>query len=292
MFREISIAAGSRKLIAGQVADLEAEGKKVTRAQLRYIHENKTAAIFTTSVRLGAMSANASAKQLAPSRNSAARSVWLFRSSTTFSMSRRRARSWGRARAKMSPRTKATYPAVIGLEKSRAEAQRLTNEAHNALNSLGKKQSGCESSRIICSSAITDCLNWERTVAHASARAGEIILLTSRGLTDCVADTQTSGSERAPAEKIMQARDSDRFPRSTSKRIRCSNRSIAANAIMAALSVQSQGSALTNFNPAFLAGCAQLLPQFTIATDATAQRRQSRFGFAARRANFSAQEHR
>jgi geranylgeranyl diphosphate synthase type II len=28
MFREISIAAGSRRLIAGQVADLEAEGKK------------------------------------------------------------------------------------------------------------------------------------------------------------------------------------------------------------------------------------------------------------------------
>src|SRR6266481_2242392 len=36
---EISTAAGSRKLIAGQVADLEAEGKKVSRAQLRYIHE-------------------------------------------------------------------------------------------------------------------------------------------------------------------------------------------------------------------------------------------------------------
>ena len=65
MIRELSDAASSRKLIAGQVADLEAEGRKVTRAQLRYIHENKTAAILTTSVRLGAMSANASAKQLA-----------------------------------------------------------------------------------------------------------------------------------------------------------------------------------------------------------------------------------
>ena len=65
MLRELSNAASSRKLIAGQVADLEAEGKKVTRAQLRYIHENKTAAILTTSVRLGAMSANATEKQLA-----------------------------------------------------------------------------------------------------------------------------------------------------------------------------------------------------------------------------------
>ena len=64
IFREISIAAGSRKLIAGQVADLEGEGKKSTRAQLRYIHENKTAAMLTTSVRLGAMSANATPTQL------------------------------------------------------------------------------------------------------------------------------------------------------------------------------------------------------------------------------------
>jgi len=64
MFREISIAAGSRRLIAGQVADLEAEGKKVSRAQLRYIHEHKTAAMITTSVRLGAMSANADPKKL------------------------------------------------------------------------------------------------------------------------------------------------------------------------------------------------------------------------------------
>src|SRR5881296_1212621 len=57
LLREVSVAAGSQKLIAGQVADLEAEGRDVKRDQLRYIHENKTAAILTTSVRLGAMSA-------------------------------------------------------------------------------------------------------------------------------------------------------------------------------------------------------------------------------------------
>src|SRR5438132_10351837 len=64
LLHEIAVAAGSQKLIAGQVADLEAEGRKANRAQLRYIHENKTAAILTTSVRLGAMSANADARKL------------------------------------------------------------------------------------------------------------------------------------------------------------------------------------------------------------------------------------
>src|SRR6476619_8285436 len=37
IFREISVAAGSRRLIAGQVADLEGEGKRINRRQLRYI---------------------------------------------------------------------------------------------------------------------------------------------------------------------------------------------------------------------------------------------------------------
>src|SRR3954471_22163378 len=44
VLREIALAAGSRKLIAGQVADLEAEGRAVKREQVRSIHENKTAA--------------------------------------------------------------------------------------------------------------------------------------------------------------------------------------------------------------------------------------------------------
>ena len=46
LLREIAVAAGSQKLIAGQVSDLEAEGHKTDRAQLRYIHKNKTAAIL------------------------------------------------------------------------------------------------------------------------------------------------------------------------------------------------------------------------------------------------------
>src|ERR1700720_1600805 len=49
LLREVAVAAGSRKLIAGQVADLEAEGKKVGFDDLRYIHQNKTAAILTAS---------------------------------------------------------------------------------------------------------------------------------------------------------------------------------------------------------------------------------------------------
>src|SRR5207245_4741491 len=65
LLREIAVAAGSQKLIAGQVADLEAEGKNVKRDQLQFIHENKTAAILKSSVRLGGRSADADRRHVA-----------------------------------------------------------------------------------------------------------------------------------------------------------------------------------------------------------------------------------
>jgi geranylgeranyl diphosphate synthase type II len=65
MVLELARTAGSLHLVGGQVADLEGEGKKLPLDDLRFIHEGKTAALLTTSVKLGAMSANASAEQTA-----------------------------------------------------------------------------------------------------------------------------------------------------------------------------------------------------------------------------------
>jgi geranylgeranyl diphosphate synthase type II len=135
---EISRAAGSQKLIAGQVADLEAEGRRIDRAQLRYIHENKTAAILTTSVRLGAMSANASEKQLKAITKFGRALGLAFQVIDDILDVTQTSEKLGKSAGKDIAAQKATYPAVIGLEKSRLEAQRLTAEAHRALKSLGK----------------------------------------------------------------------------------------------------------------------------------------------------------
>src|SRR5689334_13186691 len=61
---ELASASGSLQLIAGQVADLEAEGKQLTSQQLQYIHERKTSALLCGSVRLGGMSANCGEPEL------------------------------------------------------------------------------------------------------------------------------------------------------------------------------------------------------------------------------------
>ena len=139
LLRELAVAAGSQKLIAGQVADLEAEGRKTNREQLRYIHENKTAAILTTSVRLGAMSANATARQLTAITKFGRALGLAFQIIDDILDVTQTSEKLGKSAGKDIAAQKATYPAVIGLEKSRAEAKRLTRQAPKSLSTFGTK---------------------------------------------------------------------------------------------------------------------------------------------------------
>jgi len=134
LLREIAVAAGSQKLIAGQVADLEAEGKNVKRDQLQFIHEHKTAAILKSSVRLGAMSANADAKKLSAITHFGQRLGLAFQIIDDILDVTQTSEILGKSAGKDVAAKKATYPAVIGLERSRAEAKRLTRQAHDALS--------------------------------------------------------------------------------------------------------------------------------------------------------------
>lgn len=139
LLREVAVAAGSQKLIAGQVADLEAEGKNADRAQLLYIHENKTAAILTTSVRLGAMSANANSKQLSAITKFGRALGLAFQVIDDILDVTQTSEKLGKSAGKDIAARKATYPAVLGLPESRAEAKRLTRKAHAALSIFGAK---------------------------------------------------------------------------------------------------------------------------------------------------------
>src|SRR5438128_9616925 len=134
LLREIAVAAGSQRLIAGQVADLEAEGRDVKRDQLRFIHENKTAAILKSSVRHGAMTANADAKKLRAITQFGRGLGLAFQVVDDILDVTQTSEVLGKSAGKDIAARKATYPAVIGLEKSRAEARRLTRQAHNALS--------------------------------------------------------------------------------------------------------------------------------------------------------------
>jgi geranylgeranyl diphosphate synthase type II len=138
IIREIAVAAGSQALIAGQVADAEGEGKKIQLAELRYIHQNKTAALIATSIRLGAMSANATPQQLAHLTEFGQSLGLAFQVIDDILDVTQTTEKLGKSAGKDLKAQKATYPALLGLDKAKKEADRLTARARAALKPFGK----------------------------------------------------------------------------------------------------------------------------------------------------------
>jgi len=136
---EIARAAGSLQLIAGQVADLEAEGKKIAASHLRYIHERKTSALLCCAVRLGGMSANCSAAQLKALTDFGYHVGLAFQVIDDILDVTQTSEQLGKTAGKDTQAQKATYPSIVGLEKSRKIAEDLTNRAFAALKTFRGK---------------------------------------------------------------------------------------------------------------------------------------------------------
>lgn len=138
---ELSLTGGSRKLIGGQVLDLEGEGpsRNPNKRQLIRIHEAKTAALLVCSLRLGAMSANATPRQLEALTQFGHKLGLAFQVIDDILDVTQSTEKLGKTAGKDEVVDKLTYPAVIGLEGSRKEAAKLTQAAMVSLKPLGKK---------------------------------------------------------------------------------------------------------------------------------------------------------
>jgi geranylgeranyl diphosphate synthase type II len=134
IFLEITQAAGSLHLIAGQVADLEAEGKKLSVRDLRYIHERKTSALLRCSVRLGGMSANCTPAELEALSDFGYHVGLAFQVIDDILDVTQSTEVLGKTAGKDVAAQKATYPAIVGLEKSHEIARKLTAKAYAALS--------------------------------------------------------------------------------------------------------------------------------------------------------------
>jgi geranylgeranyl diphosphate synthase type II len=131
---EIAKASGSLQLVAGQVADLEGEGEKLSVAELRYIHERKTSALLCCSVRLGGMSANCAPAQLAALTDFGYHVGLAFQVIDDILDVTQTSEQLGKTAGKDAAEQKATYPSIVGLEKSRKIAAQLTARAFAALD--------------------------------------------------------------------------------------------------------------------------------------------------------------
>src|SRR5215813_3379370 len=130
---ELAKAAGSLHLIAGQVADIEGEGMRISARQLKYIHERKTSALLCCSTRLGGMSANCSAAQLKALTAFGYNVGLAFQIIDDILDVTQTSEKLGKTAGKDSAVQKATYPSIVGLDKSRQIAAQLTERAFDAL---------------------------------------------------------------------------------------------------------------------------------------------------------------
>lgn len=141
---EIARAGGSLQLIAGQVADLEGEGKEISEAELKFIHERKTSALLCCSVRLGGMSANCAPSQLAALTQFGYHVGLAFQVIDDILDVTQTSEQLGKTAGKDAAVQKATYPAIVGLEKSRQIAGKLTDKAFAALKSFKGRAAALE----------------------------------------------------------------------------------------------------------------------------------------------------
>lgn len=136
---ELAHAAGSRQLIAGQVADLESEGKTIPVRDLRFIHERKTSALLCCAVRLGGMSANCTPAQLDALTRFGTHVGLAFQVIDDILDITQTSDKLGKTAGKDLKAQKATYPALVGLDRSRKIAEQLTRKAFAALDPLGPR---------------------------------------------------------------------------------------------------------------------------------------------------------
>ena len=141
---EIAIASGSLQLVAGQVADLEGEGKKLSVSELRYIHERKTSALLCCSVRLGGMSANCTPAQLQALTDFGYHVGLAFQVIDDILDVTQTSEQLGKTAGKDVAVQKATYPSIVGLEKSKKIAAQLTAKAFAALKPFKGKAAALE----------------------------------------------------------------------------------------------------------------------------------------------------
>ncbi|MGB4309383.1 MAG: polyprenyl synthetase family protein [Candidatus Cloacimonadaceae bacterium] len=137
--RELAHACGISGTIAGQMVDIESEGKKVSKRTLAYIHENKTAKLINICLRFGALAAGAPAKEVAALEEYGNHLGLVFQIVDDLLDIEGNPTTLGKSTGKDAEAGKATFPAVWGVEESRAQAVELTQKAKDSLAPLGEK---------------------------------------------------------------------------------------------------------------------------------------------------------
>jgi geranylgeranyl diphosphate synthase type II len=131
--------AGPSGMIAGQMADLEAENGKGDKELLEYIHTNKTAKMFRCAAIMGAICGGATNGQLETLSEYGLKIGLSFQIADDILDVSATSEHLGKTVGKDVKAAKCTYPAIVGIEKAKQLEQKLAEEAMLALKDFGRK---------------------------------------------------------------------------------------------------------------------------------------------------------
>lgn len=140
LVRELATASGTvGGMIGGQVNDIEGEGQKPTAELLDSIHRAKTGALLRASVRMGAICAGADPCQLDALTRFGEHIGLAFQIVDDVLDVEQSSEALGKTAGKDAHQQKITFPAVYGIECSRAMAEKERLDAHLALQPFGDR---------------------------------------------------------------------------------------------------------------------------------------------------------
>ncbi|MGD1047568.1 MAG: polyprenyl synthetase family protein [Candidatus Krumholzibacteriaceae bacterium] len=135
--RILGRAAGSRFLVGGQVADVEAVGSEQTEELVGFIHSRKTAELIAASLSIGAALAGSSERTRTEIHDIGRAAGLAFQIVDDILDVEGSAEKVGKALRKDGKKGKITYPASFGIERSRETAGGLIAEAARRIRGLG-----------------------------------------------------------------------------------------------------------------------------------------------------------
>ena len=126
-------------MVAGQALDLEAESRDVSGDELRTIHLQKTGALISAAARCGAMIAGAHEAKIEAITSYATNLGLLFQMTDDVLDVTATAEDLGKTPGKDARARKATFPALYGIEDTRAQLTMVHTAARNALKSVARE---------------------------------------------------------------------------------------------------------------------------------------------------------
>ena len=140
LIAELAVASGTvGGMIAGQVADLEGEGKPPDAELLATIHRAKTGALLRASLRLGAIYAGASDAAYGALSCYGEHVGLAFQIVDDILDVEESSEALGKTAGKDAAQHKITFPAVYGLQQSREMARLECERAHAVLGPFGER---------------------------------------------------------------------------------------------------------------------------------------------------------